>query len=587
MSDLSFQRRVAYAIGGLGTIAASASTCFAADAGAGVLFGATLVGKALDLGSGKVIDKAFEGFGSTDDYRTVLLNHDLQRVLGASVANVLYGVAADLPWAQKRALRAAAEEAKTRVEAAWKRAEAAAKQSGNDPAEAEPENVEGFFNEQVFLDLFGGTPPKPDEIATLESWRVYLDWLIGKLDLGTQQDITRNTRARAAEALHAGFAQAVTDTVTHDTKLGRKAFAKLNLLLLGETLRRTKRQPNQPESGDAEAYTQALTDTQAHLAALDGVLDDLATDQRETLGEVLLRFDDLDDHLRAQTATLLARFDALDAVVREEGDTTRDAVQDDGAQTRAAVREDGKQTRDLLRDALAAIPSAPAAKAVPDVVDVFLGRQAAVDTLRTLLAEHRVVNLTGMGGIGKTEVARALGQAMQHDGEVWYTDLNTATDRTELESKVVGDWNLTAAPTTERLAAQLDTDRLYVLDDVEQALDDPKEGEGTTTATWLHTLTQHAKAARFLLTSRRVLDVGHAWELSELDTTQATDLFDTLAEEAQPGVTAKSDYPTLRDSLLPDLEGIPLALTLVAAQLDACSMADLVQDWQAERLAVA
>ncbi|MEO1480014.1 MAG: hypothetical protein AAFV01_15705, partial [Bacteroidota bacterium] len=449
------------------------------------------------------------------------------------------------------------------------------------------EALEGFFNEQAFLDLFGGTTPKPDEIATQESWRAYLDWLIGKLDHEARKQVTKNTRARAAEALHVGFAQAVTDTVTRDTTLGRKAFAKLNLLLLGETLRRTRRQPSQPESGDAEAYTQALTDTQAHLAALDGVLDDLATDQRETLGEILLRFDDLDGQLRAQTSTLLARFDALDAGVRKEGVKTRDAVQEDGAQTRAAVREDGEKTRTLLRDALAAIPSAPAAKAVPDVVDVFLGRDVAVGTLRALLTEHRVVNLTGMGGIGKTEVARALGQALQHDGEVWYTDLNTTTDRTELEAKVIGDWDLRAAPTTERLAAQLDTDRLYILDDVEQALDDPKEGEGTTTAAWLHTLTQHAKKARFLITSRRVLDVGHVWELGELDAAQATELFDTLAEQAQPGVLRQANYATLRDSLLPHLEGIPLALTLMAAQLDACTMAHLVDDWKADSLAVA
>src|SRR5947209_20267391 len=43
--------------------------------------------------------------------------------------------------------------------------------------------------------------------------------------------------------------------------------------------------------------------------------------------------------------------------------------------------------------------------ALPRLVDSFVGRAAELETLKTLLATHRLVTLTGPAGIGKTRLA--------------------------------------------------------------------------------------------------------------------------------------------------------------------------------------
>ena len=60
----------------------------------------------------------------------------------------------------------------------------------------------------------------------------------------------------------------------------------------------------------------------------------------------------------------------------------------------------------------------------------FVGRDAELTQLRELLAENRLVTLTGAGGVGKTRLAVQV--AAQMAGEfadgVWYVDLAPITD---------------------------------------------------------------------------------------------------------------------------------------------------------------
>ncbi|MGO9151919.1 adenylate/guanylate cyclase domain-containing protein, partial [Mycobacterium sp.] len=71
-----------------------------------------------------------------------------------------------------------------------------------------------------------------------------------------------------------------------------------------------------------------------------------------------------------------------------------------------------------------------AAASLPVQLTSFVGRDAQLTQLRELLAEHRLVTLTGAGGVGKTRLAIQLAAAM--DGEfsdgVWYMDLAPFTD---------------------------------------------------------------------------------------------------------------------------------------------------------------
>ena len=75
-------------------------------------------------------------------------------------------------------------------------------------------------------------------------------------------------------------------------------------------------------------------------------------------------------------------------------------------------------------------PKAVAAQHLPVQLTSFVGREAELTQLRELLAENRLVTLTGAGGVGKTRLAVQI--AAELAGEfadgVWYVDLAPITD---------------------------------------------------------------------------------------------------------------------------------------------------------------
>lgn len=71
-----------------------------------------------------------------------------------------------------------------------------------------------------------------------------------------------------------------------------------------------------------------------------------------------------------------------------------------------------------------------AAENLPSQLTNFVGRAAEIETVRRMIAEKRLVTLTGAGGVGKTRLAVQV--ASESDGEfadgVWYVDLAPITE---------------------------------------------------------------------------------------------------------------------------------------------------------------
>src|ERR1700731_3747796 len=67
---------------------------------------------------------------------------------------------------------------------------------------------------------------------------------------------------------------------------------------------------------------------------------------------------------------------------------------------------------------------------LPAQLTSFVGRAAQLTQLQELLAQNRVVTLTGAGGVGKTRLAIqvAAGMATEFSDGVWYVDLAPITD---------------------------------------------------------------------------------------------------------------------------------------------------------------
>ncbi|WP_182877527.1 BTAD domain-containing putative transcriptional regulator [Microbispora sp. H10670] len=227
-------------------------------------------------------------------------------------------------------------------------------------------------------------------------------------------------------------------------------------------------------------------------------------------------------------------------------------------------------------------PSPPSGN-LPFALSGFVGRHTDLAAVAGLLEEHRLVTLTGPGGVGKTRLALEVARARAHDGThdgadgPWLVELGALGAPDLLAATVATTLGLPAASSAEQLAAMLaGRDALLVLDNCEHLL--------TPVATLAHTLLTRCGAVRILGTSREALGLtGEAvYEVPPLDAaTEAADLFLSRASAAVPGWTTGPDDRDRITALCAGLDGIPLAIELAAAQcrtLSVDQIADALED---------
>ena len=84
---------------------------------------------------------------------------------------------------------------------------------------------------------------------------------------------------------------------------------------------------------------------------------------------------------------------------------------------------------------------------LPTRLTTFLGRDAEIEAIGLLLADHRLLTLTGPGGTGKTRLSlEVAGRVMRHypDG-VWFVELATITDPDLVPSTIAQTLGLSGA----------------------------------------------------------------------------------------------------------------------------------------------
>jgi len=217
----------------------------------------------------------------------------------------------------------------------------------------------------------------------------------------------------------------------------------------------------------------------------------------------------------------------------------------------------------------------------------FVGRGQAVDEVAAQLGQNRLVTLTGPGGAGKTrlagEVARALAGRFA-DG-VWLAELAAVRDPAQVAAAVgtaLGIRELPSVAAADALAHALaQRQLLLVLDNCEHVIGAAAELCGR--------LLLGADDVRVLATSREPLRIaGEAryrlgpltlpepGDLAAAAESEAVTLFADRARRVEPGFALDEGTAATVARLVARLDGMPLAIELAAARVDALGVTQLL-----------
>jgi predicted ATPase len=195
----------------------------------------------------------------------------------------------------------------------------------------------------------------------------------------------------------------------------------------------------------------------------------------------------------------------------------------------------------------------------------FIGRESDIRDIKGALRAHRLVTLTGVGGVGKTRLA--LEVAANLSGEfpdgVWLFELAAVTDPAAVPDAVASVLGVTQQPAVtlaESVATALeDRVRLLLLDNCEHVLD--------AAADLVDAILAQSTTVKILATSRESLGIAdeQTWRVRSLDVDTAVHLF------VERAGTVTQDLPADESDAITEicqrLDGIPLAVELAASRM--------------------
>ncbi|WP_223853497.1 ATP-binding protein [Microbispora bryophytorum] len=224
---------------------------------------------------------------------------------------------------------------------------------------------------------------------------------------------------------------------------------------------------------------------------------------------------------------------------------------------------------------------------LPVELTSFVGRTRLLASLRQRLQEHRLITVTGIGGVGKSRTALRLAHQVRqrYRHGVWYVELARLQDPGMLYHTItaaLGIADQSPREGADTLAEWLaERELLLILDTCEHLVD--------ACAHLTQKLLDTAPHLRILATSRRSLNAPGEYTASVPPltlpgdnpsdnpfTNEAVELFGARASAVVPDFAVDEDNITAVTELCRRLDGIPLAIELAAVRLRTLSVEQIL-----------
>ncbi|MGO8966328.1 ATP-binding protein [Mycobacterium sp.] len=211
----------------------------------------------------------------------------------------------------------------------------------------------------------------------------------------------------------------------------------------------------------------------------------------------------------------------------------------------------------------------------------FIGRESEVAEVQAAVKGHRLVTLTGVGGVGKTRLALEVAGwlADEFPDGVWFFELAAVTDPAAVPDAVAAVLGITQQPgktVTESVASALEgRSRLLVFDNCEHVVD--------TVADLVEAILAASATVTILATSREGVGVSdeQLWRVPSLDVNSGTEsaAVNLFVDRAHSVVSDFSlAQPGEADAVVEicrRLDGIPLAIELAASRMASMTASEV------------
>ncbi len=223
---------------------------------------------------------------------------------------------------------------------------------------------------------------------------------------------------------------------------------------------------------------------------------------------------------------------------------------------------------------------------LPILLTSFIGREKERKEVVNLISKHRLVALTGSGGVGKTRLALQIGGELSNDfpNGVWFVDLSSLNDPGLVPQTVLTTLGLVEQPGKNIRQILQDflgeKSLLIILDNCEHLVE--------ACAKLAMELLSHCALLKILATSREALGVEGeiTWRVPSLSSPDpATPLepdqlrqFESVRLFIDRAALAKTNFNVNNENahalvkICQTLDGIPLAIELAAAKISILSM---------------